>query len=106
MNRFPLCCLYFIPGFRLFKSRISTAAEKMQILASGFIKNDKALKVFQIGNEYTQLVIKSEKAADSLKFIKAEVLLSDEIEKYQSIKKEEERLFQEGFQKIIGKLKF
>ena len=78
----------------------------MQILASGFIKNDKALKVLQIGNEYTQLVIKSEKAADSLKFIKAEVLLSDEIEKYQYIKKEEERLFQEGFQKIIGKLKF
>lgn len=76
------------------------------ILTSGFIKNDKALKVLQIGNEYTQLVIKSEKAADSLKFIKAEVLLSDEIEKYQSIKKEEERLFQEGFQKIIGKLKF
>ena len=76
------------------------------ILTSGFVKKDKALKVLQIGNEYTQLVIKSEKASANLKFKKAEVLLSDEIEKYQTIKKEEERLFQEGFQKIIGKLKF
>ena len=76
------------------------------ILTSGFVKKDKALKVLQIGNEYTQLVIKSEKAASNLKFKKAEVLPSDEIEKYQSIKKEEERLFQEGFRKIMGRLKF
>ena len=76
------------------------------ILTSGFVKKDKALKVLQIGNEYTQLVIKSEKAAANLKFKKAEVLLSDEIEKYQSIKKEEERLFQEGFRKIMRRFKF
>ena len=50
-------------------------------------------------------MIKSERAAANLKFKKAEVLLSDEIEKYQSIKKEEEGLFQEGFRKIIGRLK-
>ena len=76
------------------------------ILTSGFVKKDKALRVLQIGNEYTQLVIKSEKAAANLKFKKAEVLLSDEIEKYQSLKKEEERLVKEGFRKILGKLRF
>ena len=39
-----------------------------------------------------------------LKFMKAVELPFEEIEKYQVFKKEDERLFQEGFQKIVEEL--
>ena len=74
------------------------------ILTSGFLKKEDALKILKNGKEYIQLVIKSEKALSNLKFLKAVELPFEEIEKYQVFKKEDERLFQEGFQKIVEEL--
>ena len=81
-----------------------TLYDTFGILTSGFLKKEYALKILQNGKVYFQVVIKSEKALANLKFIKAVELPFDEIEKYQSLKKEDERLFQKGFNKIVEEL--
>ena len=59
------------------------------IISSGFLKPEAALQLLQIGPEYTQIVIKTEKAAAQLTWISAEVITG--VEQYrQSLKKEQE----------------
>ncbi len=74
------------------------------IITSGILSTEQALNILRIGSEYTQIVLKSQKAVDALKFEEAFTLQDDEIEKYQALVRDEERNFQEKFNEIVGKL--
>ena len=82
-----------------------TLYDTLGILTSGMLKKEEALQVLQIGAQYNQLVIKSQKAAEKLTFEEAYTLSCEEIEKYQALRKKEEEYFQSQFTKIVGKLK-
>ena len=68
------------------------------------LKKSQALEVLQIGSQYNQLVIKSQKALQALKFVEALEISDEEIEKYQAFRKKEEEEFQTQFARIVGKL--
>lgn len=72
------------------------------ILTSGLVNKDKALEVLQAGNEYYQVTIKTTKAANSLKFISAEILNLDEIKKNQVDVSSEESNYQDLMLEILG----
>ena len=73
------------------------------ILTSGFISPENSLEVLRLGESYTQVVIKSEKANDNLKWISSEILDKNDIIKYQEIVKLEESKYQDSVIKILGK---
>ncbi|MCR4790697.1 MAG: DUF3990 domain-containing protein [Treponemataceae bacterium] len=74
------------------------------VITSGLLSEKDALSILRIGPEYNQIVIKTQKAADVLKFEKAFSLDDEEIAKYKIVLKEEEKYFQEKFNEIVGKL--
>ena len=74
------------------------------ILTSGFMKTEDALAVLKLGNTYEQIVIKTQKAADTLTFIRADVLDPDEIASYRKIVQAEEERFQEDFAKLFEEM--
>ena len=58
-----------------------TIYDTMGIMTSGFLSDDEALKLLCVGPQYTQIVLKSRKAADKLRFLSAEILSKETIEK-------------------------
>ena len=67
-----------------------TIFDTLGIITSGYLKPEAALKLLMIGPEYTQLVIKTEKALTQLRWVKSEqihrvdeVTLKSEQEAYQ-----------------------
>lgn len=58
-----------------------TIYDTMGIMTSGFLSDDEALKLLCVGPMYTQIVLKSRKAADKLRFLSAEILSKETIEK-------------------------
>lgn len=71
------------------------------IITSGQLKKEDALSLLMIGNIYEQTVIKSEKAAASLRFLQAKKLSGDEIESYRETVKKEEEAFQQQFAELL-----
>jgi len=49
-----------------------TIFDTLGILSSGYLKPEDALKLLMIGPEYTQIAVKTEKAANQLRFIRSE----------------------------------
>ena len=49
-----------------------TIFDTFGIISSGYLKPKDAMKLLMVGPEYTQVVVKSNKAADKLKWIKSE----------------------------------
>ena len=49
-----------------------TIFDTLGIISSGFIEPDDALRLLMIGPEYTQIALKTEKAAKQLRFIRSE----------------------------------
>jgi hypothetical protein len=49
-----------------------TIFDTLGIMSSGYLKPEDALKLLMIGPEYTQVAIKTEKAANQLRFIGSE----------------------------------
>ncbi len=49
-----------------------TIFDTLGIISSGYLKTEDAMKLLMIGPEYTQVVIKTEKAADRLHWIRSE----------------------------------
>lgn len=72
-----------------------TIYDMFGIITSGLLKKEIALSLLSAGPEYSQTVIKSEKAVSSLHFSKAEKISESEIAQYRQAVREEERLFQE-----------
>lgn len=79
-----------------------TIFDTFGIISSGFLSPEDAMKLLMIGPEYTQVAIKSEKAAAQLRWIRAEKITGLD----ESVKKAEQDEYQEVFaevmQKIIG----
>jgi len=73
------------------------------ILTSGYVSNDKALEVLTSGPIYYQVVIKTEKALNNLKFISSIILDKDKIKKEQLILRDEEENYQGLLLKILNK---
>lgn len=57
-----------------------------------------------LGREYTQIVIKSEKAKQNLRFISAEVLERSETETYKAALEQEEKEYQDLFAVTLDRL--
>ena len=72
---------------------------------SGFLTQEESLKLLDIGPEYTQIVIKTEKAVNNLAFLHSVVLTHEEIvSQRKELKKEEEayqKLFAGEMQKLV-----
>lgn len=77
-----------------------TIFDTLGIIGSGYLKPEDAVKLLMIGPEYTQVAIKTEKAAKQLHFIgskKITRIISDELKKEQD---EYLRVFNEELEKI------
>ncbi len=71
------------------------------ILTSGLISSEIALKILCAGPEYIQIALKTQKAADNLKFISSHIIPYEDLEKYASFVRKEEEAYQETFTKIL-----
>ncbi len=71
------------------------------IITGGQLSGEQALRLLMIGDSYSQIVIKTDKAAASLRFIKAVEINAEEIAAYREIVREEERRYQEEFVKLL-----
>ncbi|MBR2281745.1 MAG: DUF3990 domain-containing protein [Spirochaetales bacterium] len=74
-----------------------TIYDVMGVTTSGFLEREQALSLLTIGPIYTQVVIKSPKAASQLKWLGAEELSVEEIKSYRSLVNIEEDSFQTLF---------
>ncbi len=62
-----------------------TIYDTMGILTSGYLKDEEAVELLCVGPLYRQIVLKSQKATDNLKFISSEILSKETIEKNKKI---------------------
>ena len=77
-----------------------TIFDTLGIISSGYLKPEDALKLLMIGPEYTQVAIRTEKAAKQLRFIR-----SEKIEKITGAQlKMEQSLYQEAFARELEKV--
>ena len=74
------------------------------IIFSGLISSNDALKLLKVGNQFTQINIKSEKAASQLTWEHAELLQSDEIAKSKVLLRSEEAEFRTAFESALKDL--
>lgn len=80
-----------------------TIFETFGVISSGFLKPEDALKLLMVGPEYTQVAIKTEKAASQLKWIR-----SDRIERMDTSRRKAEQeaydvSFGQVLEEIVGK---
>ncbi|MBR3305372.1 MAG: DUF3990 domain-containing protein [Christensenellaceae bacterium] len=81
-----------------------TIYDTFGIITSGFIKKDDALKLLLNGPEYTQTVIKTEKALSHLKWISSRKLDKEEIRSLRGTVKAEEEQFQRQVTETLLKI--
>ena len=74
------------------------------IIFSGLVDGDDALRLLEAGNSYTQINVKSEKAASQLKWEKAKKLTDDELSASRNKVKEEEAEFRNAFENALSSL--
>ena len=79
-----------------------TIFETFGIISSGFLKPEDALQLLMIGPEYTQVVVKSQKAADQLKWIGAEKITG--VKEYKASLKKEQEEYQKQFAAAVEKM--
>lgn len=61
------------------ETRTGTIYNTYGVLTSGLLEKEEALELLLLGPEYTQVVLKTEKAAWQLKWLKAEVLTKEQL---------------------------
>ena len=64
-------------------------------MSSGFLKPEDALKLLMIGPEYIQVAIKTEKAAEQLRFIRSE--------RIERIDGEQQKSEQDAYQEVFAR---
>lgn len=74
-----------------------TIFETFGIISSGFLKPEDAMKLLVIGPEYTQVVIKTEKAAAQLHWIGSETVTRID----EHVRKKEEEAYQAAFAEVM-----
>ena len=82
-----------------------TIYDTMGIMTSGYLKDEEGVELLCVGPLYSQIVLKSQKAADNLKFLFSEKLSKEAIENNKKIVKLEEdsylQLFAETMMKFV-----
>ena len=73
------------------------------IITSGYVSEKKALKALVNGPQYIQVVIKTKKALDNLKFIKSEIMDKDIINSYRDGVLKEQGEYQQIVLKVLGR---
>lgn len=71
-----------------------TLYDTFGIMTSGLLTDEEALKLLLVGSEYTQIVIKSKKAARQLEFISSRIMDHEEIIGYRDQLKQEQASYQ------------
>ncbi|MBO6140521.1 MAG: DUF3990 domain-containing protein [Ruminococcus sp.] len=81
-----------------------TLYDTFGIITSGRLEGSVALALLKLGNEYIQTVIKTQKAADKLRFISARIMSDEEIASYHNTAADEEQEYQELFARELERL--
>ena len=79
-----------------------TIFDTLGIITSGYLKSEDALKLLMIGPAYTQIAIKTEKAASQLKWIRSERVERPDKETLRKEQKAYEEVFGEALNEIMG----
>lgn len=74
------------------------------IPTSGMLSNADSLELLLIGPAYNQIVLKSQKAIDNLKWLSSNIIQPDEIKEYRNMVRLEEESFQQLFAKKLEEL--
>ena len=74
------------------------------ILTSGLLPPQTALQLLCLGNEYRQIVIKTERATKHLRFLSAYRMNHEEISSYRETVRQEERAYQLMIRESLGDL--
>lgn len=77
-----------------------TIFDTFGIISSGFLKPEDAMKLLMIGPEYTQVAIKSERAAAQLRWIRSEKIVGMEEE----LRRAEEKAYQAAFAEVMQEI--
>ncbi|MCR5451703.1 MAG: DUF3990 domain-containing protein [Lachnospiraceae bacterium] len=81
-----------------------TIYDTLGMITSGLLKDDEALALLQLGYEYRQFVLKTDRAANNLKWIESREILSEESERYRNaLEREQEEYLRMIAEKIEGK---
>ncbi len=78
-----------------------TIYDTMGIMTSGFLKTEEAVKLLLIGPCYKQIVLKTEKAKEKLKFISSEHIIGDNLKDQRKILKKEEDDYLTEFAEVM-----
>ena len=79
-----------------------TIFDTFGIMGSGYLNPDDALKLLMIGPEYTQIAIKTEKAAKQLCFIRSEMIEQMSSEQLREEQEIYQQMFAKEFESIMG----
>ncbi len=74
------------------------------ITTSGMLDLEKSYNLLILGNSYTQIVIKTEKANSNLKFLESKIIKEEDVTKLKKKLKSEEKKFQKLFFKTLKRL--
>ena len=81
-----------------------TIYDTFGIISSGLLSTKEAMALLMIGEEYTQVVLKSQRALEQLRFIESEIVKEEDIREYQAMLKKEEEEFQKQFVACLQKM--
>ncbi len=71
------------------------------ILTSGLIDSQKALEILCVGPQYEQVALKTQKAADNLKFLSSRIIPEEDLIKYRALVRQEEEKYQDSLAKLL-----
>ena len=74
------------------------------VITSGFLKPEAAMRLLLIGPEYTQIALKTEKAAAQLHWLSAQELSAEEIAGFRALVAQEEEAYQARFVQELEQL--
>lgn len=77
-----------------------TIFETMGIISSGYLSPQEAMKLLMIGPEFTQAAVKTQKAADQLRWIRADRILKQE----EASRKAEQEEYQAEFARMMEEI--
>ena len=81
-----------------------TIFDTLGITTSGLLDREQSLRLLMLGPVYNQIVIKNEKAASQLKWLKAEILDEETVRAYRKETAAEEAVFTKQFAQLLDTL--
>ncbi len=78
-----------------------TIYDTMGIMTSGYLADEEALKLLSVGPCYQQITLKTEKAAECLKFLSSETLSDEDISRGKTIVAREEEKYLAEFARVM-----